>query len=443
MGADSLVIREWGRINKGPENRQISIDEIVLNKDAWDFFSVLASYRYLRFLNKTQLQFKGFVGVITAPDGTQLEIIPKIEESITSVTVGESRLTLENMLKVVNNLKVVESTEAFLKNKKAPLIEVLIGWFLKEVSQVTKKGIRQDYSRVEAHEQFLKGQLQLSKQLREPLHKQHNFHIEYDVFSADRPENRLIHSALFIVSKWSKDNANQRLAKHFLLLFDGIPLSEDYKIDFSNWSSLRDMHFYQMLLPWLKLILNQQSPFSIADKNAGISFLLPMEELFEKYVAKSLSAELPIGYRLTEQKPQKPLVESFLVGNKEGKGAFQLKPDIVIHDSDKPIYILDTKWKRIDQGKKYDNGADDKKRGISQGDMYQLFAYGKKYNLKTVVLVYPKWSRFNEPMKFEFDKELSLLVTPFTLTHAGLSDCAPIIGELDLGELVVERLAHS
>jgi len=85
--------------------------------------------------------------VITAPDGTQLEILPKIEESITPVTVGESRLTLENMLKVVNNLKVVESTEAFLKNKKAPLIEALISWFLKEVSKVTKKGIRQDYSK--------------------------------------------------------------------------------------------------------------------------------------------------------------------------------------------------------------------------------------------------------------------------------------------------------
>jgi len=37
MGADSLVIREWGRITKGPENRAINIDEIVLNEVSWDF----------------------------------------------------------------------------------------------------------------------------------------------------------------------------------------------------------------------------------------------------------------------------------------------------------------------------------------------------------------------------------------------------------------------
>lgn len=416
MASDSLVIREWGKINKGPDNRVIDIDEIMLNEAAWNFFSGLANSRYLRFLNKTQLQFKGFVGVVTAPDGTQIEVIPKVEESISSDTVKESRATLLHMFKTVHNLKVVESTQANLKNKSSPLIEVLIGWFLKEVSKVTKKGIRQDYSRVEAHEQFLKGQLQLSKQLREPLHKQHKFHIEYDVFSADRAENRLIHSALIIVSRWSKDQANKRLARHFLILFDAVPVSASYESDFSCWSSSRDMHYYQALLPWLTLILNQQSPFTLADKNAGISFLLSMEDLFEKYVAKFLSAQLPLDFSLTEQKPEKPLVI-----NEEGKPAFQMKPDIAIHYGkySSPICILDTKWKRIDQGKVYDNGSEDKKRGISQSDMYQLFAYGKKYNVKMVALIYPEHSGFDKLMTFKFDEGLSLLVIPFKLS----TDC--------------------
>jgi len=37
------------------------------------------------------------------------------------------------------------------------------------------------------------------------------------------------------------------------------------------------------------------------------------------------------------------------------------------------IFILDTKWKILDEN--------DKNKGVSQADMYQMFAYSKKYAL--------------------------------------------------------------
>ncbi len=409
-----LTLREWGKINKGKgaENKSEGIDLITLNPRAWDFLATLNGAKYLRFLQRDQLQVKGFVGVISTPDGTQIEILPKTNEGSDNDAIAESRATLWRMLKLVNNIKFVESTEANLQiKKKQPLPEMLIAWFLQSVNHIVQQGIRKDYTRIEAQEKFLKGQLQLSKQLREPPHKQHIFQIEYDVFLANRPENRLLHSALIIVSKWSKNNDNKKLAKHFLLLFDEVPQSSNYKHDFLKWAVSRDMHYYQPILPWIKLILNQQSPFTLAGKNSGISFLLSMETLFEKYVAKCLAKKLPPEYRLTEQKPQKPLARQ------GGCGVFQMKPDLVIHqcNNNKPICILDTKWKRIDQEKTYENGSDDKKRGISQSDMYQLFAYGKKYDVAEVVLIYPLWHRFNKEFNFQFDNKLLLRVKPFDL----------------------------
>lgn len=418
MSIKSLVICEWGKIHRGLENKANSIDSITLKDVEWDSLAEIKDPKYFQYVKKDQIQIKGFVGVITTSAGTQIEILPKIDEGNDEASVRQSRLILERMLKTVNNIKCPESTQADLLTKKAPLQELLISWFLTEVNKLIKKGIRQDYNRVEATEKFLKGQLQLSSQLRKPAYKQHTFDIEYDVFSADRAENRLIHSALIAVSKWSKDYENQKRAKHFLLTLDGVPTSSGYTDDFSKWSVARDMRHYQSVLPWIKLILNQQSPFSIAGKYEGISFLLPMNELFEKYVAKRLSTQLPRGYRLTEQKPQKALVNT-----ERNEGAFQMKPDIAIHygKEDKPICILDTKWKRIDQEKTYDSGSEDKKRGISQSDMYQLFAYGKKYNVKTVALIYPKWSGFDSAMTFKFDEELTLLVIPFELSAGCLS----------------------
>ena len=85
------------------------------------------------------------------------------------------------------------------------------------------------------------------------------------------------------------------------------------------------------------------------------------------------------------------------------------------------ICILDTKWKLIDQNAKYDNGNVDNKAGISQGDMYQMFAYGHKY-LKEgkgkLVLIYPKWINFVKEECFVLDDDLNLEVFPFNLDNA-------------------------
>lgn len=405
----TLYIREWGKINIGEANKGKDIDEITLNKKDWNFLADKKDSKYLRFHKKEQLQIKGFVGIISTSDNTQIEILPKINKTADDKSAGKSRAILEKMLKVVYDLNFVKATDANLQIQNKPLIEILIGWFLNEVKSVVKQGIRKDYSAFEAQEKFLKGQLQISKQLRELPHKQHLFHIKYSALSPNRAENRLIHSALNKLEKISKDSHNQKLIRHFLARFDDVPYSSDYKNDFSKWAKSRDMNYYKKILPWLRLILNQQSPFALKDKNKGISFLLPMHELFEKYVAKCLKKQLPNGYSLKTQTTKKYLTIS--------PKAFQLKPDIAIFENQKPIHILDTKWKLIDQDQKYDDGKNDLKKGISQSDMYQLFAYGKKFKVGLATLIYPKWDKFNKGFGFNFDDDLSLSVCPFDLDN--------------------------
>ncbi|SFV57538.1 McrBC 5-methylcytosine restriction system component [hydrothermal vent metagenome] len=406
-----MYIREFGEIHKSKNNSQHSIDKICVNNNAFKELENLAesddkNNRFLKFKKSNILKVQNFVGVITTTNGTQIEILPKISESCDD-TADKSRETLEKMLKEVNKLPFIETTKADLQLKKQPLPEVLISWFLDCVDNIIKQGIRRDYNRISANEKFLKGQLQSHKQLNEPPHKQHLFHIEYDVFSPNRCENRLIHSALLQVLRWSKDNENQKIAKHFLMFFAEVPLSKNYKIDFEKWSNSRDMNYYQNVLPWLKLILNQQSPFTLKDKNTGISFLIPMEKLFEKYVAEILAKNLPKSYELTEQKPQKYLAQN--------PKSFKMMPDIVISEKGEPICILDTKWKLIDENQTYDNGNENKKKGISQADMYQLFAYGKKYKVSKVVLIYPQWEKFKTSFSFKLDNNLMLKVCAFNM----------------------------
>ena len=65
---------------------------------------------------------------------------------------------------------------------------------------------------------------------------------------------------------------------------------------------------------------------------------------------------------------------------------FPLRPDIVINDD---LIIIDTKWKVLDQ--------ETKKFGIQESDIYQMHAYGRRYqsaNSKGIAprlgLIYPK-----------------------------------------------------
>jgi 5-methylcytosine-specific restriction enzyme subunit McrC len=63
-------------------------------------------------------------------------------------------------------------------------------------------------------------------------------------------------------------------------------------------------------------------------------------------------------------------------------GKFRLKPDIVINHG---TIIADTKWKILDSDKTH--------QGVAQADMYQLYAYGKKYKdprCEDLYLIYPK-----------------------------------------------------
>lgn len=62
---------------------------------------------------------------------------------------------------------------------------------------------------------------------------------------------------------------------------------------------------------------------------------------------------------------------------------FQTKPDILIRYAGQVVHVIDTKWKRIS------SRIDDRKQGVSQGDVYQMMAYAHLYKAPRLTLLYP------------------------------------------------------
>jgi 5-methylcytosine-specific restriction enzyme subunit McrC len=405
--SDIVTIREYARLTTASVKQ--SLDQAQVSQTAFDWLCELsAGYRrggarLLEVEGRRSLKWDSYVGVLETPCGTRLEILPKLHQE--GDCLHKNRQLLRKMIQRALQLKPREASVASLELFEAPLSEWVMGQFLLELDLLVKRGVRFDYHRLEEEQRFLRGQLNVVSQMRQPIGRQHYFQIRHDVFLPERPENRLVKLALENVAKSTTSAANWRLANELRALLGELPSSRQVKQDFRAWSRDRLMAHYQAIKPWCELVLNQQMPLAVSGEWRGLSLLFPMEKLFEKYVEGWLQSNLASGVSFTAQSTRHSLCEH------AGKSIFTLAPDLLLQWQGQTS-VLDAKWKRLDASD-YEN-----KYGLGQGDFYQLYAYGQRYmNGKgDMALIYPRTPRLPRPLPpFMFSPELRLWVLPFDL----------------------------
>ncbi|RHW76111.1 McrC family protein [Colwellia sp. RSH04] len=359
------------------------------------------------------LQVQNYAGVFLCPDGTQIEVLPKVAKVNNQESAAkEAQQSLLMMLKSLKQFRHIETEVASIQKQKMPLMEIFISQFLNSVNGLIKKGIRSDYVREQSNNTFLKGKLLHTQQLKHNFINRHKFYVEYDAYLVDRAENRLIHSALKSVASYTSVNKSKKLSQELLFAFEEVPLSTNYKNDFSSVKVQRGMQHYEVPLSWARLVLEGYSPQSMLGENNAYSLLFPMEAVFESFVAKYLKKHLPPSLKVLSQVQSKSLVS---YGD---KNYFRLKPDLYVTELKVAHTVLDTKWKLIDQNK----SAGKDKFGLSQSDFYQMLGYGHKYLESTgsLVLIYPKTESFDKPFEHSFnyddDSKLKLWVVPFDVS---------------------------
>lgn len=369
------------------------------------------------------VQLTSFVGVIRAPDGYQIEVLPKVGKSVGGGDV-EARKLLIDMLRCLGGFRHIQTDSAQLVSTRMPLLEVFIGEFLRAVEQIVKRGLRSDYALRQDNVFALRGKLQIGMHLRHNVCRRDRFFAEFDEFSTNRPENRLLHAALRRVLSWTAAQAHQQLARELCFVFAEVPESENPRVDVSRVRLDRGMGHYASALAWSRLILNEESPLTGDGAHRATSLLFPMDAVFEAYVAKHLTRQLSSAFTLKVQARSRSLVTHL------GRSCFNLRPDMLVHDSVASRMVLDTKWKLIN-GKK-DAGADT--YGLDHADFYQLHAYGQSYldGQGDVVLIFPRTDSFEEALPvFDFPKSngLRLWVLPFCLRKHAIK--LPSCGGLD------------
>ena len=328
--------------------------------------------QYLKITTKNGfgkvLQAQNYVGVIQTKDGTTIEILPKIKNA----TTEKSKDILIKMLKTLKNSPFKNLSVANLKSSKIPLFEIFISMFLEELTILVRNGIKSDYISKEENLKFLKGKLKISEQIKyNTIHKE-RFFVQYEEFISNRVENRLIKTTLQFLYNKSKLNKNQQRIREFLFVFDEIEISHNIKTDFSKIELNRQMKDYQQVLLWCKTFLFENSFSPYKGNDIAFALLFDMNLLFESFVYSYLKKSSNFQDIKSQDRTHHLAYEN-------GIGRFRLKPDIVINGGK---IIADTKWKILSEDKAYN--------GVLQDDMYQLYAYGTKYdNCEKIYLIYP------------------------------------------------------
>ena len=337
--------------------------------DALEFLKV----GYKRNLGRT-ISVNNYVGLIQMKNGYQIEVLPKIDLSDDDSNIETKRVFLK-MLRSMKDFPSKAFTSANLQISKMNLYEIFINMYIQEVRKLLRHGIKSSYVVQNDNLRFYKGKLDVSNHIKANATHKERFFMYYDEYLVDRSENRIVKATLVKLGRITKSAENQKEIRQQLMAFELVSESQNYQKDFSKINIDRTTEGYRTLMEWSRVFLFNKSFTTFSGSTSSRSLLFPMEKVYEAYVAKHMKKIFgEEGWNVSSQDRRYYLFDT--------PRKFALRPDIVITKEHRTI-VMDTKWKRLinDSSLNY---------GISQSDMYQMYAYAKKYHSSEIYLLYPK-----------------------------------------------------
>ena len=394
-------------VKKQFENLEMFIHEFSgseENADALDFMRI----DYRRNVGD-RITVKNYVGLIQMKDGFQVQILPKISfgEEEDSGNARTKRIFLR-MLRSMKDFPSKTFNDASLKVDQMNLYEIFINMYLQEVRHLVKRGIKSAYVSQEDNLRYYKGKLLVGQHLRANLVHKERFYVGYEEFLSNSPENRLVKSTLEKLQKITSSAENSKEIRQLLTAFELVESSTNYQKDFSKVVIDRNTKDYEMLMQWSKVFLMNKSFTTFSGSTTSRALLFPMESVYESYVSQQMKKVFrPDGWDISTQDKG-----HYLFMNPRKK--FALRPDIVLTKDDHTV-IMDTKWKNLINNEK-------KNYGISQSDMYQMYAYSKKYKTSEIWLLYPINDEMRNSKPIKFDSGDGTTVNLFFVDVANIED---------------------
>jgi len=296
------------------------------------------------------------VGVVALPDGPTIEIQPKI---------GEPNLV--TLLRYANGTEPTHLSHETELESGTNFVDTVAALFLEELEAVLSQGLRREYVDVEGTEEYLRGRLNVQRQLAGGPGKT-DFECDYHEFTYDTTLNQTILCVANTLSSLvdSTEIAGElreyqsRLRRRVTLR--EVSIEEAERIELTRLSD-----YYEQVLALSRLVLKHiYIEDIVAGEGASYSLLIGMNDVFEKVVERTARETVDgrDGWSVEGQARTDNLLR--------GDPSIRMRPDFVVKRHGEPVLVGDAKWKT----------------GVKNNDVYQVVAYQTAYDAPGV-LVYP------------------------------------------------------
>lgn len=329
----------------------------------------------------SELRAQQVVGVIAAP-GCSLEILPKIDAA-SDENDETIRVRLVTMLDVALGLKLGDGQALAMARQKETLLDILIRLFADRLLTETRRGLPRAYIHQEDDLAALRGRLDVIRQFTHHAVRPDRLACRFDTLNPDTPLLRIMKACVVLLRSHARALETQRRLDELRFILADV---SDVAIGALPWTQVRidrTNRRWESLYELAKLFLKREWQRTNHDARAGqgITLLFAMNDLFEAYIA-ALARKALFGTDLTVLS-QGGLRYCLMEECKGGRPRFQTTPDILIKQNGRVQMVIDTKWKLVGRN------PEDKKRGVSQSDVYQMMAYARLYKCREVMLLYP------------------------------------------------------
>ena len=384
-----VVTSEFGRINPRKLNKRV-----LTQLKRLDQTYELAGRSVFDWSNPDWLKIQNYVGVIQVP-GLTIEIPPKTASATEAIfdpdksaraDWAQPQRNLVVMLTIAGMLQPFERGYAGLEIARTPLLEALVSAFARSLIKELRRGLDRAYVERTENLAVLRGKLEVCTHVRiNALHPERLF-VTYDEFNPDTMLNRILRAACRRLLAATTLSQTQQLLRECLMDLadvEDLAITEDC---FDRIHLSRNNVRFSSLLEFSRLVLLGFSPQLRAGEVTTLALLFQMEKVFERFVGNLIRRHAEeLGFSREQVLLQGVGSSRWLLQTPSGSGRFALKPDIQILDRTGSVQaIVDTKWKLLRRD------SDDRRNGVDQADVYQMFAYAMSFRSRDNILLYPR-----------------------------------------------------
>jgi 5-methylcytosine-specific restriction enzyme subunit McrC len=378
----TVVMREWSKIDANTEpalrGRRLSVREAKMLAQ----LSARTSLRVEELRQGLSVRVGSHVGVVPL-DGLQILILPKLAVGslmrVIAYSVGLGALVQDT------------KTDAALSPEQTPGADFLMGLaalYLHEVERVFRKGLVPSYVEESDTLVSIRGRVDLRRwQSQTPVARLRGVQCSFQSLSKDNAVNQALVAGLrWLAQKLGHNPLATKMRRVANALLDSPPRALTKQLLAQALADLSRLSaHYRPALQLLAILFQNDaalSPSLAAGDVAVGAFLLDMNLIFERFLARCLAEHAPPGLSIQSQQSLRDVFT--YLHNPAGWQQPKIRPDFIItrdaQPHPTPIAIADAKYR------------DRTEHPPSTQELYQLTTYGLSLDLpppRTVLLLHP------------------------------------------------------